>query len=82
MRRKALGTIRLHDGFEIKKGRRFLVESPYWDPKIYPDPHKFDAYRFAKKRDEPGEDNKWHYVSVQPEFMGFGLGMYACPGEY
>jgi cytochrome P450 len=53
-----------------------------WDPSIYPNPDKFDPYRFINLRQVPGYETVAQTVSPSPEHMGFGLGKHACPGRF
>lgn len=51
------------------------------DPNIYPNPEKFDGFRFAKLRQEdPSMEGKGQYVASNPNSMAFGYGRHACPG--
>ena len=52
------------------------------DPKIYPEPEKFDASRFLSMRQQPGQENNFQFVSTSPEHILFGLGQHACPGRF
>ncbi|KKY28744.1 putative cytochrome p450 [Diplodia seriata] len=52
------------------------------DPSIYPDPETFDARRFLRLREQPGQENSWQFVTTSPEHMGFGHGTHACPGRF
>jgi len=70
------------DGTVMPKGSRFMVAATYWDPEIYPEPEKFDAERFLKKRQEPGQENNWQFVTTSPSHFAFGHGMHACPGRF
>jgi cytochrome P450 len=72
----------LSDGSVIPKGSRFFVAGSYQDPAIYDNPEKFDAFRFANKRLEPGQANAWGYVATSASHMAFGLGKHACPGRF
>lgn len=72
----------LSDGTILPKGARFLVVSSYMDPNVFPEPEKFDAYRFLNKRSEPGMQNSSQHVSLSSEHMGFGYGEHACPGRF
>ncbi|KAF9889504.1 hypothetical protein FE257_007214 [Aspergillus nanangensis] len=83
MRRLAAQNIGLSDGTVIPKGASVFVSCErMWDPKIYPAPEKFDAYRFLKLRETAGHETSAQSVSPSPEHMGFGLGKHACPGRF
>ena len=74
--------IQLSDGTVLPKGSRILVASRFMDPKIYPEPEKFDAGRFLSMRQQPGQENNFQFVSTSPEHILFGLGQHACPGRF
>jgi cytochrome P450 len=52
------------------------------DPQIYPEPDKFDPYRFLKLREQSGENSKWLFESTSVDHFGFGHGRRACPGRW
>lgn len=52
------------------------------DPKVYPDAGKFDMYRFARIREQPGGEARGQLISTTPEHLGFGYGAAACPGRF
>ncbi|KAI5925952.1 cytochrome P450 [Camillea tinctor] len=74
--------IKLSDGTVLPKGSRMIVSSNFMDPEIYPEPEKFDAARFMKMREQPGQENSWQFVSTSPSHMVFGHGQHACPGRF
>src|SRR3569833_86232 len=74
--------IALSDGTILPAGSRVIVLSNFMDPKIYPDPEKFDAGRFLKMRQQPGQENIWQFVTTTPEHILFGHGQHACPGRF
>lgn len=52
------------------------------DEDVYPEPHRYNPYRFIEMRKTPGGENKAHLVSATAEHFGFGHGIYACPGRF
>lgn len=80
--RAATDDVVLSDGTKISKGTRLECEARFWDPRIYPDPERFDAYRYVEKNKHPGQAGRWNYTSVTSEFNGFGQGEHACPGAF
>lgn len=59
----------------IKKGMKVMisVHGIHQDPKIYPNPEKFDPSRFT-----PEQIAQRHPA----DFLGYGLGPRDCNGEY
>jgi cytochrome P450 len=72
----------LSDGTVLPKGAKVIVAGGYTDPAVYENPEKFDAFRFARKRPEPGQTNAWGHVTTSASHMGFGHGQHACPGRF
>ncbi|KAL7624096.1 hypothetical protein AAE478_005653 [Parahypoxylon ruwenzoriense] len=72
----------LSDGTILPKGSRIMVASNFMDPTIYPAPEKFDAARFLKMRQQPGQENSWQFVTTSPAHTLFGHGQHACPGRF
>lgn len=53
------------------------------DPELYPNPTKFEGFRFEKVRQEqPLQDGKAQYVASNPASLAFGYGRHACPGRF
>ncbi|KAJ5949197.1 hypothetical protein N7454_000781 [Penicillium verhagenii] len=83
MNRLALKAIPLSDGTVIPKGGLIAVSAHVnLDETIYPNPEKYDGYRFLKKRQEPGHEHKHQFVTTTRESFGFGHGLHACPGRF
>jgi len=83
MVRKATHNIRLPSGFEIPKGTRLgIPANASWDPSIFPEPEKFDPYRFVRLREQPGEEDRWQLTTLRSEQIAFGHGKHACPGRF
>lgn len=83
MGRHVKKNVTLSDGSVLPKGSLILVEDdgPN-DPSIYPEPEKFDAYRYLKMRERPGEETRHQFVTTSPDNMTFGHGQHACPGRF
>lgn len=75
----------MSDGFIIPAHTSIGVatQAISMDPNIYPDPDKYDAFRFSKLREvDPERAGKMQFASSNPQSMGFGFGRYACPGRF
>ncbi|KAF7198377.1 Cytochrome P450 monooxygenase [Pseudocercospora fuligena] len=83
MRRGLTKEITLSDGTVLPKNALILVsDSMTRDPTFYPEPEKFDAWRYLKMRQRPGEENKHQFVTTSPDNLFFGHGQHACPGRF
>ncbi|GKT80743.1 cytochrome P450 monooxygenase [Colletotrichum tofieldiae] len=83
MQRVATADVTLSDGTLIPKGTCVCVSShALWDPEVYPEPEKWDGYRFYRMREQTGKENVSQLVSTSPEHLGFGHGKHACPGRF
>lgn len=75
--------ITLSDGTVLPAGSQIMVcDNEALNPKIYPNPEKFDVSRFLKLRSQPGEENHHQFVTPTPALMAFGYGPHACPGRF
>ncbi|KAF7532699.1 hypothetical protein G7054_g7722 [Neopestalotiopsis clavispora] len=84
LERKALKDVTLPDGTRISKGTNIAVDtSSMWNPDIYEDPNRYDGYRFYNIRKAGGAaSNTAQLVSVNSDFIAFGLGRSVCPGRF
>lgn len=78
---------RLSDGFEIPGNTQIGVptSSILMDPKLYPNPKRYDGFRFAKIRtQQPNSDAsaRAQYAASNSTSMSFGYGRHACPGRF
>ncbi|PPJ57664.1 hypothetical protein CBER1_00075 [Cercospora berteroae] len=72
---------RLPDGTLLARGSHIAVDqSGMRSPRNYPDPEKFNGYRFNEMR-EAG-DERTAFASLTKEHSVFGLGKYICPGKF
>ncbi|RII17588.1 hypothetical protein CUC08_Gglean002431 [Alternaria sp. MG1] len=85
MRRKAKRTVVLPDGTVIPKGQQIAVDGYHMsDPTIYPNPDKYDIYRYYRMRADPNptKASQAHLVSTGPDNLSFGHGVQGCPGRF
>ncbi|KAH6616256.1 cytochrome P450 [Boeremia exigua] len=83
MKRVAEKKVVLPDGFTINKGDRVAVDAyAMLDPEVYPNPEKFDIYRYLRMRENTDHPTKALLVSTGPENLTFGHGIHACPGRF
>lgn len=52
------------------------------DDDLFPEAKKFDAFRFSRLREQPGEGNRHQFVSTSASHINFGHGKRACPGRF
>lgn len=83
MKRMAKKPIVLSDGTKFPAGSQIMVcDDLAMDPEFFPEPHKFDAARFLRMRDQPGQDNFNQLVTPTSTLMAFGYGSHSCPGGF
>ncbi|KAL4909601.1 hypothetical protein BDW74DRAFT_41768 [Aspergillus multicolor] len=83
MRRMATKPITLSDGTPLPAGTSISIScTNHWNAQIYPNPEKFDPYRFLRLRETLGNETSAQFVSPSPDHMGFGFGKHACPGRF
>ncbi|KAF4992095.1 hypothetical protein FDECE_13817 [Fusarium decemcellulare] len=82
-RRKALDDITLKDGTTIVKGTRIVVDCTHmWSQSYWKNADTYDAFRFLRMRETPGQDHQAYLVNTSPNHLGFGHGQHACPGRF
>lgn len=74
----------LSDGFVIPAHTTIGVPTHAisMDHQLYPDPKRFDGFRFEKLRKDPKQNGRAQYVASNPASMAFGYGRHACPGRF
>ncbi|KAL9110671.1 MAG: hypothetical protein Q9227_004848 [Pyrenula ochraceoflavens] len=83
MPRVAEKSVQLSDGTTIPKGAQLMVGlERMQDPDIFPDPSEYHGRRFLELRSQPGQENRWQFVTTSPEHLAFGHGKHACPGRF
>ncbi|KAB2576303.1 Cytochrome p450 [Lasiodiplodia theobromae] len=85
MNRVATAPVKLSDGTIIPKGAttavptlHMLDDESRWGAR----PTEFDGHRFLRMREQPGNENRWQFVTTSAEHLGFGHGKHACPGRF
>lgn len=53
-----------------------------YDAELFKDPHSFRGSRFLEMRQQPGQENRWQFVTTSPEHLIFGHGKHSCPGRF
>ncbi|KAH8727294.1 cytochrome P450 monooxygenase-like protein [Phaeosphaeriaceae sp. PMI808] len=83
MRRLAIADADFPGGLSIRKGQLVGVDATnLMNPDIYPEPRKYDIYRFKRMGDDPLRGSKAQLVSTSPDHFAFGHGKHACPGRF
>ncbi|KAJ5766209.1 uncharacterized protein N7511_003825 [Penicillium nucicola] len=83
MNRMTVSPVTLSDGTQIPKGALTMIGiNQMHDASVFPEPHKYKGDRFFKMRQEPGQEQRWQFVSTAPEHLVFGHGKHACPGRF
>jgi len=73
----------LSDGLVLPKGSRVAISATrYDDPETFAEPEIFDASRFLKMREIPGQENAHQVVGLSANHLLFGEGLHACPGRF
>ncbi|KAL1643064.1 hypothetical protein SLS58_005033 [Diplodia intermedia] len=84
MTRRVEQAVTLSDGTRLPKGSHIAMPTfQMYDPANWgPDADKFVGHRFLDMRNQPGQENRWQFVTTSTEHMGFGHGQHACPGRF
>ncbi|GAQ10181.1 fumitremorgin C monooxygenase [Aspergillus lentulus] len=84
MTRAVIKDFTFSDGTTVPKGSYVLVpmHAMYLDDTIYPEASKFDAFRWSRLREQPGNENRYQFVTTSPTHINFGHGKDACPGRF
>ncbi|TLD07678.1 hypothetical protein PgNI_10620 [Pyricularia grisea] len=82
VQRYAQRTHTFSDGFVLPAGTifQFPSDAVHHDPKLFPDPEKFDGHRFLRLREK--DANAYHYGYVSDTTLNWGAGTHACPGRF
>ncbi|KAF9630322.1 P450 monooxygenase [Lasiodiplodia theobromae] len=83
MNRRVEAPMTLSDGTHLPKGV-FVAFSSYdmRDGDVFKNPHEFNGRRFLDLRAQPGQVNRWQFVTTSPEYLSFGHGKHSCPGRF
>jgi cytochrome P450 len=88
MQRLMLQDYTFSDGTTVPAGSTVSVRvgGAHHNAELYPDPLRFDGFRFVKMREEAisnGSTGKtFDIVSVNANYLPFGYGRHACPGRF
>ena len=88
MARYVESEVELSDGTVLPPHSRIMIAGRAVDPTAaaaaYPDPgpETFDAGRYLRRRQLPGEEHRWQMVATGPDHLLFGHGQHACPGRF
>ncbi|KAJ7361121.1 cytochrome P450 [Mycena albidolilacea] len=82
--RRLIKPVSLADGTVLPSGYSIAVPlAPiHFDASVYPEPEKFDCFRFSKLRNTEEGVVKHGFTTVEKNFVPFGLGRHACPGRF
>ncbi|KAF2766235.1 cytochrome P450 [Teratosphaeria nubilosa] len=84
MTRAVVSDFTFSNGTTVPRGAYVLapMHAMYLDDDLYPNASTFDAFRWSKLREQPGNANRFQFVSTSPRHINFGHGKDACPGRF
>lgn len=83
MFRVAKETVILQDGTVVSRGTKLAFANDLrLDPAMYPDPERFDGYRFQRMRGDPSTAKLAPFTKTRMSHLAFGHGKHACPGRF
>lgn len=84
MTRAVVSDFTFSDGTRVPSGSYVLVPmyAMYLDDELYPNAATFDAFRWSRMREQPGNENRFQFVSTSTGHINFGHGRDACPGRF
>ncbi|KAF7321037.1 hypothetical protein HMN09_00190900 [Mycena chlorophos] len=80
---RATDGVTLPNGFVVPHNATIGVsmDGIHFDPENYPDPKKFDAFRFYRERMEGGKRNV-DLGTTSSKYLLFSHGIHSCPGRF
>ncbi|KAI2791646.1 Cytochrome monooxygenase roqO [Penicillium oxalicum] len=83
MFRVAKKTVILQDGTVVPRGTNLaFANDSRLDPTMYPNPERFDGYRFQRMREDPSTAGLAPFTRTRMSHLAFGHGKHACPGRF
>jgi cytochrome P450 len=76
--------LRCSTGHILPYGTRMTIHAHAINrnPEIYPNPTKFEPFRFSNLRETPGNEHKYQHATTGMDNINFGHGLWACPGRF
>ncbi|KAI6354004.1 hypothetical protein MCOR25_008788 [Pyricularia grisea] len=84
LQRRVEQPVQLSVGPLLPPGTLMAVDGQAIDgsSELWPNPEKFDVYRFYNLRQKLGNENQYHFATTSPDSPGWGDGTQACPGRF
>lgn len=82
--RKVLQSMTLSDGTFLPAGTYIgsNIQNSVFDNSTLENPYEFDAFRFARLRSLPGQEQMFQSVQTSADHLFYGYGNQACPGRF